>query len=231
MTEKTVMITGADRGVGFALCRLFAEAGWRVFAGRFLEYWTELEELKAEFPETLELVPLDVSSTESVRKAADKVGELTGCLDMLVHCAGIARAKGDDALRKICQVNSVGALRVAESFLPLMQGGMKRLCFVSSEAGSITVAHRKDGYAYCMSKASLNMAVKLMFNELRPQGYTFRLYHPGWVNSYMGGDQKGTSGKYEPEDAARTAFQQFTGGRTWEDALVLTDVENQAWPF
>ncbi len=74
---------------------------------------------------------------------------------------------------------------------------MKRLCFVSSEAGSITVAHRKDGYAYCMSKASLNMAVKLMFNELRPQGYTFRLYHPGWVNSYMGGDQKGTSGKYE----------------------------------
>ena len=229
--KKTVLITGADRGVGFAMCRLFAEAGWQVFAGRFLDYWNELDELKEEFPETLELISLDVSSTDSVQKAVLQVQEKTDCIDMLIHCAGIARADGDDALRKILQVNSVGALRVAESFLPVMRQGMKRLCFVSSEAGSITVAHRKDGYAYCMSKASLNMAVKLMFNELRPQGYTFRLYHPGWVNSYMGGDQKGTSGKYEPEDAARTAFQQFTEDRAWEDALVLTDVENQSWPF
>lgn len=229
--KKTVMITGADRGVGFAMCRSFAEAGWQVFAGRFLEYWKELDGLKTEFPDKLELIPLDVSSTESVGRAAARVEELAGHLDMLIHCAGIARAKGDDVLRQLCQVNSVGALRVVESFLPVMRRGMKRLCFVSSEAGSITVAHRKDGYAYCMSKASLNMAVKLMFNELRPQGYTFRLYHPGWVNSYMGGDQKSTAGKYEPEDAARTAFQQFTGDRAWEDALVMTDVENQAWPF
>lgn len=193
--KKTVMITGADRGVGFAMCRLFAEAGWQVFAGRFLDYWNELDELKEEFPETLELISLDVSSTDSVQKAVLQVQEKTDCIDMLIHCAGIARADGDDALRKILQVNSVGALRVAESFLPVMRQGMKRLCFVSSEAGSITVAHRKDGYAYCMSKASLNMAVKLMFNELRPQGYTFRLYHPGWVNFLYGRRPEGHVGE------------------------------------
>ncbi|MEE0729217.1 MAG: SDR family NAD(P)-dependent oxidoreductase, partial [Oscillospiraceae bacterium] len=125
--KKTVMITGADRGVGFAMCRLFAEAGWQVFAGRFLDYWNELDELKEEFPETLELISLDVSSTDSVQKAVLQVQEKTDCIDMLIHCAGIARADGDDALRKILQVNSVGALRVAESFLPVMRQGMKRL--------------------------------------------------------------------------------------------------------
>ena len=103
--KKTVMITGADRGVGFAMCRLFAEAGWQVFAGRFLDYWNELDELKEEFPETLELISLDVSSTDSVQKAVLQVQEKTDCIDMLIHCAGIARADGDDALRKILQVN------------------------------------------------------------------------------------------------------------------------------
>ena len=45
---KSVLITGADRGIGFALCRCFLEAGWRVFAGRFMEDWTELDLLKKE---------------------------------------------------------------------------------------------------------------------------------------------------------------------------------------
>ena len=43
---------------------------------------------------------------------------------------------------------------------------------------------------YCVSKAMLNMTVRLMFNELRPEGYTFRVYHPGWVRSYMSGKRR-----------------------------------------
>ena len=60
-----------------------------------------------------------------------------------------------------------------------MQTGMKRLCFVSSEAGVVSVAHRTEVSSYCMSKTALNMALRLMFNQLQPMGYTFRLYHPG----------------------------------------------------
>ncbi len=229
---KTVFITGADRGVGFALSRIFAENGWRVFAGKFLDYWKELDELKKQFPETVELIPLNVGSTQSVQEAAKTVSQKTDTVDVLVNCAGISRGEGEEAFRQIVNVNAVGAMRMVEAFLPLMQKGEKRLCFVSSEAGSITVAHRKgEAPYYPMSKSALNMAVKLMFNELRPKGYSFRLYHPGWVNSYMGGDVKSTRGKYEPEQAAMPAFKQFTGHRDWEDALVMTDVENQAWPF
>ena len=194
--KKTVMITGADRGVGFAMCRLFAEAGWQVFAGRFLDYWNELDELKEEFPETLELISLDVSSTDSVQKAVLQVQEKTDCIDMLIHCAGNCqggrgRRPAENFTGEQCGSAACGGKLSACN----ATGNETSLLRVLLEAGSITVAHRKDGYAYCMSKASLNMAVKLMFNELRPQGYTFRLYHPGWVNSYMGGDQKGTSGE------------------------------------
>lgn len=74
---------------------------------------------------------------------------------------------------------------MVKSFLPLMKEGMKRLAFVSSEAGVNSLAHRTDGYAYTTSKTALNMIVRRMHRTLYPQGYTFRLYHPGWVRSYM----------------------------------------------
>lgn len=119
-----------------------------------------------------------------------------------------------------------------ELFLPLMKAGRRRLCFFSSEAGSISMLHRTgDGdTSYCVSKAMLNMTVRLMFNELRPEGYTFRVYHPGWVRSYMSG-KKADRGHYEPEESAAAAFRQFTQERSFEDALVMTDIKGEVWPF
>ena len=111
-----------------------------------------------------------------------------------------------------------------------MQTGLKRLAFVSSEAGSVSVAHRDGGFAYTTSKTALNMLVRRMFRTLQPQGYTFRLYHPGWVRSYMSG-QKSTIGNFEPEEAAETAYRQFTTDREAEDVLVMTDVSDELWPY
>ena len=121
-------------------------------------------------------------------------------------------------------------MRMVEAFLPLMKKGLKRLCFVSSEAGSVSVAHRAEGFAYCMSKTALNMEVRLMFNRLSKEGYTFRLYHPGWVRSYMMG-VKSTVGNFEPEETAAVAYAQFAEDRDWEDVLAMTDVSNEFWPF
>ena len=101
---------------------------------------------------------------------------------------------------------------------------------VSSEAGSISLLHRTEGYAYCASKAMLNMGVKLMFNSLRERGYTFRLYHPGWVKTYMHG-KKSEIGVYEAEESARAAYLQFTGDAVTEDILVMTDIKGEWWPF
>ena len=227
---KSVFITGADRGIGFALCKCFLEHGWQVFAGRFMQDWTELDVLGREYGNRLFLVGLDVGSQESVDKAAETVGGQTDCLDMLVNCAGIFQNGSSGATVRCLNINTIGPIRMVEAFLPLMEAGERRLCFFSSEAGSITLAHRREGVSYCVSKTCLNMAVRLMFERLQPQGYRFRLYHPGWVRSYMSG-QKSTEGNFEPEETAAAAYEQFTSDRNWEDVLIMSDVSNELWPF
>lgn len=228
---KTVFVTGADRGIGLAICQCFLKGGWKVFAGQFMSRWNELEQLKKEYQDRLILIPLDVSKPKSVKEAAEAVRQETDCLDMLVNCAGIAIGNEPEEIKSMYRVNVLGVMCMVENFLPLMQKGLKRLCFVSSEAGSISVAHRNNIFAYGISKTSLNMAVRLMFNELRGKGYTFRLYHPGWVNSYMSGDVRNTEGKYEPEETAQVAYQTFIEDRDWEDVLVMTDIQGEMWPF
>lgn len=223
---KTVLITGCDRGVGFCLTEEFLRNGWFVYAGQYMPEWPWLSELRQRWPDTLTILPLDVGSTSSVLCAAEKVPRL----DMLVLCAGVVGSEDEAGVRLTYQVNTLGAIRMVEAFLPKMQQGLKRLAFVSSEAGVISIAHRNGGHGYTVSKAMLNMAVGQMFRSLRPQGFTFRLYHPGWVRSYMQGS-KSTDGRYEPEESAASAYRQFTEDRNWENALAMTDICGHLWPW
>ncbi|MBR6570087.1 MAG: SDR family NAD(P)-dependent oxidoreductase [Clostridia bacterium] len=223
---NSVLITGADRGVGYSLCECFLKENWQVYAGQYLPEWPWLNELQKQYPDRLTVLPLDVGSDESVREAVSRIPRL----DMLVSNAGIAGGDDEAAVRRIYNVNTLAAIRLVEALLPKMQDGMKRLAFVSSEAGVISIAHRDGGCAYTVSKAMLNATVHCMFRQLRPQGFTFRLYHPGWVRSYMSG-RKNMNGRLEPEEAAEAAFRQFTEDRSWEDTLILTDVYGHLWPW
>ena len=190
----TALITGADRGLGFALSAELLERGWRVVAGQFTPDWPDLAKLGQLYPDRLFLVPLDVSSRESAQAAAQIVSQTSTHIDMLINNAGVLSPNNPKTIRELqdyvemqheFDINSLGPLRVVEAFLPLVdRGALKRLCFVSSEAGSIGKTTRTAWYGYCMSKAALNMAVKNLFNQLRPEGYTFRLYHPGWMRTY-----------------------------------------------
>ncbi len=226
---KTVFITGADRGVGYSLCECFLQGGWHVIAGQYMPAWPQLCELQKEWPQ-LDILPLDVSDTASVQAAAAQTVRLCDHIDLLVSCAGIVGNDSYDSLRAVLSTNTVGALRMVETFLPLMHTGLRRLAFVSSEAGCISLAHRQGTCTYTMSKTALNMLVRRMFRTLAPQGFTFRLYHPGWVRSYMSG-QKSTVGDFEPEEAAAEAYHQFTEDRTAEDVLVMTDISGEMWPY
>ena len=246
---KNVVITGADRNIGLELVKQFLQRGWQVFAGRYLMELPLLEELKQEYPDTLTLVPLDVSKAETVQAAADMVAGEVDHVDMLIHNAagfgdhtgGERKAVDYSTFSTPYNINCLGAMRLVHSFLPLMQTGMKRLCFVSSEAGVVSVAHRTEVSSYCMSKTALNMALRLMFNQLQPMGYTFRLYHPGWVRSAKvtpAGEEAPSFevngeliGKFWPWETAASAAPQFIEDREWEDRLVLIDNEGAAWPF
>jgi NAD(P)-dependent dehydrogenase (short-subunit alcohol dehydrogenase family) len=238
--ERTVLVTGADRGLGFALCDELLKAGWHVFAGQYLPEWHELDGLKNEYPEMLHLVPLDVSSMESIKVAAEIVKVRTDHLDVLISNAGVTsetsgftiREPQDyDEMHRLYDVNALGALRLVEAFLPwLEQGQTKRLCFVSSEAGSISRSERTSWFGYCMSKAALNMGVKILFNDLHPAGYTFRVYHPGWVRSYMHGE-KNKDATLEPEEAATYAIPLLLNPQEDEDRLVMVDYEGKEWQW
>lgn len=238
--QKTVLVTGADRGLGLALCAGLLEQGWTVIAGQYLPDWPDLGALAAQYPGKLHILPLDVSDTESVRRAAQQAASLTSHLDLLISNAGITHpnmmrtireGQDFDGILQMYNVNAVGALRVMEAFLPLLeQGSLKRLCFVSSEAGSIARSYRTSWFGYCMSKSALNMAVSILFNDLRPAGYTFRVYHPGWVRSYMSG-KKNMEADLEPEEAAACALPIFLNPRPDENRLVLVDYKNEEWPW
>ena len=238
--EQVAFVTGADRGLGLALCAGLLERGWRVVGGQYMSEWPELGALAARFPDRLMVVPLDVSSEDSARAAARTVEAEIGNVNALINNAGVTSPTSERSIRepqdyaemhRLYDVNALGPLRVVEAFLPLLdRGGMKRLCFVSSEAGSIARCKRTAWHGYCMSKAALNMSVQILHNLLRSQGYTFRLYHPGWMRSYMSG-QKSTRATLEPEEAAVHALAYFLSEREDEDRLALRDWQGREWPW
>lgn len=240
------VVTGADRGFGRALTAGLLTKGWRVFAGQYLPDWPELDALVSQYPDHLELVPLDVSSSVSVQSAAEAVRQHSNGVDLIINNAGVndsiasrknLRQQPDyDEMLRLYNTNALGPLRVVEAFLPLMDhSAQKRLCFVSSEAGSIARTHRDSWYGYCMSKAALNMGVHNLFNLLRPDGYTFRLYHPGWMRTYIGGSgNKGNKAPVEPEQAAVPALAHFLEeypDPSAEDRLVMKDHLGEQWPW
>ncbi len=243
--DSIAVITGADRGLGRALAAGLLAGGWRVFAGQYLPDWPELAALASQYPDRLDILPLDVSSSASVRGAAQTVGQRCDRVDLLINNAGVNNSQAAhktlrqqpdyDEMQRLYNTNALGPLRVVESFLPLVDcSDQKRLCFVSSEAGSTTRSQRDAWYGYCMSKAALNMGVRNLFNLLRPDGYTFRLYHPGWMRTYIGGESKGTRAPTEPEQAAIPALAHFLedyADPAAEDHLVMKDYKGEEWPW
>jgi NAD(P)-dependent dehydrogenase (short-subunit alcohol dehydrogenase family) len=237
--QNTVLVTGADRGLGYSLCEGLLKQGWIVYAGQYMPEWPDLTALQAQYPQALHVLPLDVQSVDSTQAAAKRMHAQSNRLDMLINNAGviaqntptISEPQDYATIHRVFDVNSLGPLRVVEAFLPLLQHStFKRLCFVSSEAGSIARCKRTAWYGYCMSKAALNMAVKIMFNQLHPDGYTFRLYHPGWMRTYMSGT-KNAQGDMEPAEAAGKAIPFFLTDRPDEDKLALVDYLGQEWPW
>lgn len=239
---ETAFVTGADRGLGLGIVKELLKAGLKVFAGQYMPEWPELDSLKAANPSALSLVPMDAADMGSVRAAAEAVAREAASLDMLVNNAAVAEKSHAATIRggldyadmlRVYDVNALGYLRVTEAFLPLLEKGKgKRLCYVSSEAGSIARSHRDYLYGYSMSKSALNMGISTLFNDLRKDRYTFRLYYPGWIRSYMGGT-KSERGDFEPDEAAMPAVQYFLSedGAYDEDKLVMRDYLFRDWPW
>ncbi|ULL18477.1 SDR family NAD(P)-dependent oxidoreductase [Paenibacillus sp. H1-7] len=201
--NRFAFVTGADHGLGYAFAEGLLERGYSVFAGQYLADKGDLDQLGEKYPDQLTLVPLDISSSDSVTTAVEKARELTDRLDLLINNAAILgdiRAKVTEPLdieeiQEVFNVNTLGTLRVTNALTPLiLQSETKLIVNISSEAGSIATCWRESWFAYCMSKAALNMQSALIHNELKKLGGQVMVVHPGHVRSYMQGvlDEKGS---------------------------------------
>jgi len=234
---ETVFITGADKGLGFALVERFLCGGFHVFAGTYRSS-DNLAGLRERFPESLTIVPLDVTRMTSIRAAAKRVARQVSALDVLVNNAGInMQEQGrrlleeadftDRHLETIMAVNTFGPLRVVQQFLPLLQQGRRKLVInISSEAGSIADCGRQAEFAYCMSKSALNMQSKLLQNYLGPQGFKVLALQPGWMRTDMGGPDALISAN----EAAEGIFTLAARDWTPEDPIYL-DYQGNVLPW
>src|SRR5689334_6572377 len=131
MTE-TIFISGAGKGLGFALAVQFLQAGFHVFAGQYSSS-PRLSGLMEEYPETLTVIPLDISDMDSIRQAARAVEEKIPALDILINNAAVYLEDkaatleeldlSDEYFEKTMNVNAFGPLRMTQQFLPLLKKG------------------------------------------------------------------------------------------------------------
>jgi NAD(P)-dependent dehydrogenase (short-subunit alcohol dehydrogenase family) len=192
---ESVLITGANRGLGQCLVDRFAKEGWLVFAGHrsLSKSSTHVRDVS----DRVTLLGLDVLDGASIARAAKAMSERTRGLDVLINNAAVnPRPEYDaelgqldfEAIRFAYDVNAIGPLRVIQAFLPLLERGTRKLVVnVSSEAGSLQHSWRDRSYGYCMSKAALNMQTTILDRALKPKGMNAIAIHPGWMRTEMGG--------------------------------------------
>jgi NAD(P)-dependent dehydrogenase (short-subunit alcohol dehydrogenase family) len=210
--NRYALVSGADRGLGLELAKGLVRNGYTVFAGQYASDWSELEHAEREHPGRLIPLPLDVGSGNSVRQAREQVGSRIDKLEIILNNAAIVDSANSgrtiteaidfDSMLRTYNVTALGALRVTHAFMPLLLNGAGRLVAnISSEAGSLNQSWRTNGYAYCMSKASLNMHSTITYNKIRDLGGHVLNLHPGWVQGRLGGSLN-TSADLTPEFSA-----------------------------
>ena len=225
--DQTVLVTGADKGLGFSLVVKFLREGFQTFAGKFAD-GIALQHLAGQFPKKLIIVQLDVADMDSVRQAASAVSSQAAALDILINNAGIHLEDTKTPLDQLdltgrhmqqtMEVNAFGPLRVTQQFLPLLQRGQRKLIInISSEAGSIADCQRQREYVYCMSKAALNMQSKILQNHLGPRGFKVLAIHPGWMQTDMGGP----TADIHPDAAAEGIVELATRDWSSDDEIYL----------
>ena len=186
--KPTVLITGANRGLGLEFARQYASDGWHVIGtarnpGR-------ADELKAL---SVEIATLDVADPASVAALASSLEGRP--IDLLINNAGIfprvssIEAIDFDDYSRTLAVNTVGPVRVTRALLPnLRASDRKTVVNITSRLGSIALTDNGVFYGYRESKAALNMFTRTLANELKPEGFTCLTIHPGWVQTDMGGE-------------------------------------------
>ena len=190
----TVLVTGANRGIGLALCRDFHNRGDTVIA-TCRNSSDELEALG------VEVHPLDVTDNGSIEALSSALSSRT--IDVLINNAGVLfgdslHALDYAAMETQFQVNTLGPLRVTHGLLSHLQSGSK-VVIITSRMGSMADNTSGRSYGYRVSKAAVNMVGTNLAQDLAPEGIAVLLLHPGYVRTGMTGGR----GNWEANEASQ----------------------------
>ncbi|WP_045223707.1 SDR family oxidoreductase [Methyloterricola oryzae] len=216
----TVLVTGANRGIGLEFCRQYAEAGWKVLACcRNPSAAHELQGLAARHS-GVSVHELDVARFGQADTLSAQLGGET--IDVLLANAGIYGdhdRHGFGALdygrwQETMTVNALAPVKLLEAFLPQLQRSERKLMVaITSLMGSMADNRGGGALFYRSSKAALNAAMRTLSIDLRPRGVGFIILHPGWVQTDMGGLQAPTS-VTESVAGMRKVIDEFQMGDT-----------------
>lgn len=207
---KSALITGANKGIGFATTRELLLNGFYVYLGsRTLQKGLEaVEELKRHGLANVEAIPLDVTDHTSVANALERITKKTDHLDVLINNAGInggtppytALTATAAQFKDAFETNVIGVARVTQAFIPLLQKSTEpRIVNVSTSVGSLTLqsdptwpAYHYAKYAvYAASKAALNMYTVHLAFELRDTAFKVNAVCPGYTKTDFTGNNGG----------------------------------------
>lgn len=212
---KTVLITGANRSIGFEATRQLLKQGYYVYLGaRDLAKGQEAaEQLKSEGLTNVEAIKIDVSKPESIKEARQQLGEKVNSLDVLINNAGILGGMQQSALttdvdiaREVFETNYFGVIEVTQAFIDLLRASTTpRIVNVTSGLGSVSLQadpswkyYAIKTAAYGPSKSALNHYTISLAYELRDTAFKVNAVDPG----YTATDFNHHSGPGTVEDAA-----------------------------
>ena len=214
-SNKTALVTGGNKGIGFAICKGLLARGFNVFlTARNMDRGKDAIEKLSTHSNSVQLVQLNVTDDENIKNTVENVSQKTDSLDVLVNNAAIypdlRGAKqgvniltvSRDLLIQAMNTNAFSPVRIVQAFLPLLEkADSPKIINVSSGNGQF------DGISanvpsYSLSKLALNGATILLADAFKSKNIAVYAMCPGWVKTDMGGD----SAPRSPEEGADTAI-------------------------
>lgn len=229
-----ILITGANRGLGFALAQIGAERGHKILAGvRDIHQGDECL-TQFEYSKSISILPLDVTNEDSVANAANLVKESFGSIDVIINNAGVLLERNKtieeldfEKVQETFNVNLFGPMRIVKNFLPLlMMGDSSAIINISSEAGSFENAYGGD-YAYASSKTALNMFSEQLNKYVMGNNIKVYAVHPGWMRTDMGGE----NAPGNPMNSANGIFDIIENKHSINSKYVFINHEGLAMPI
>jgi NAD(P)-dependent dehydrogenase (short-subunit alcohol dehydrogenase family) len=201
-----ILITGANRGIGFGFAHEYLKRGDRVFAAcRTPARAVRLQELKKGHDERLTLLPLDVTNPESIEAAAQQMQRGAAAIDVLINNAGVffpsagLKDLEPETLAQSFAVNSIAPLMIIRRFLPLLEAGFApKIVNITQPTRPIHQLQRTENHAYLASRYALNALTKMAALELKAQGVIVAAVWPGYIKTDMNNMAEDAAA---PEDA------------------------------